>query len=128
MHGKGTRTERLPLPPDVGEAVAAYLRRGRPASAEGRRVFVRVRAPRRALSTSGVTQVVAAAGRHAGLGQIHAHRLRHTAAIQLLRAGASLLEIGQLLRHRRTLTTAIYAKVDREALRTIARPWPGGGA
>ena len=61
-----------------------------------------------------------------GLGHIHAHCLRHTAATQLLRAGASLPEIGQLLRHRRVLTTAIYAKVDREALRTIARPWPGG--
>lgn len=128
VRGKGNRAERLPLPTDVGEAVAAYLRRGRPASAEGRRVFVRVKAPHRALSTSGVTQVVAAAARRAGLGEIHAHRLRHTVATQLLRAGASLPEIGQLLRHRRALTTAIYAKVDREALRTIARPWPGGVA
>jgi site-specific recombinase XerD len=59
---------------------------------------------------------------------MHPHRLRHTTATQLLRAGASLPEIGQLLRHRRILTTAIYAKVDREALRTIARPWPGGVA
>jgi len=71
------------------------------------------------------TQVVAAAARRAGLGRIHAHRLRHTAATQMLRAGASLPEIGQLLRHRRPLTTAIYAKVNRDALRTIARPWPG---
>ena len=128
VYGKGNRAERLPLPVDVGEAIAAYLRRGRPASADGRTVFVRVRAPHRALSTSGVTQVVAAAARRAGLGKIHAHRLRHTAATQMLRAGASLPEIGQLLRHRRALTTAIYAKVDREALRTIARPWPGGVA
>ena len=82
----------------------------------------------RALSTSGAAQVVLAAAQRAGLAQIHAHRLRHTAATQLLRAGASLPEIGQLLRHRRALTTAIYAKVDREALRTIARPWPGGVA
>jgi site-specific recombinase XerD len=72
-----------------------------------------------------VTQVVAAAARRAGLGQIYAHRLRHTAATQMLRAGASLPEIGQLLRHRRALTTAIYAKVNHDALRTIARPWPG---
>ncbi|HUP23210.1 MAG TPA: site-specific integrase [Thermoanaerobaculia bacterium] len=128
VHGKGNRAERLPLPIDVGEAMAAYLRRGRPASAEGRKVFVRVRAPHRALSTGGVTQIVVAAARRAGLGQICAHRLRHTAATQLLRAGASLPEIGQLLRHRRALTTAIYAKVDRSALRTIARRWPGGVA
>jgi integrase/recombinase XerD len=76
----------------------------------------------------GLAQVVTSAARRAGLGHIHAHRLRHTTATQLLRAGASLPEIGQLLRHRRVLTTAIYAKVDREALRTIARPWPGGVA
>jgi integrase len=66
--------------------------------------------------------------KRAGLGRIHAHRLRHTAAMQMLRAGASLPEIGQLLRHRRALTTAIYAKVDRDTLRTIARPWPGDAA
>ncbi len=128
VHGKGNRAERLPLPPDVGDALAAYLRCGRPASAAGRSVFVRVQAPHRALSPGGVTQVVVAAARRAGLGPIHAHRLRHTAATHLLRAGASLLEIGQLLRHRRALTTAIYAKVDRNALRAIARPWPGGVA
>ena len=71
---------------------------------------------------------MADAAKRAGLGQIHAHRLRHTAATEMLRAGASLPEIGQLLRHRRTLTTAIYAKVDRGALRTIARLWPGDAA
>jgi site-specific recombinase XerD len=89
---------------------------------------VRHRAPHQRLTTSGVTQIVAAAARRAGLGVIHAHRLRHTAASQLLRAGAPLPEVGQLLRHRRALTTAIYAKVDRGALRMIARPWPGGVA
>ena len=128
VHGKANRTERLPLPTDVGEAVVAYLRCGRPASARGRTMFVRIKAPHRSLSAGGVTQIVAAAARRAGLGQIHAHRLRHTAATQMLRAGASLPEIGQLLRHRRALTTAIYAKVDRDRLRTIARPWPGEGA
>lgn len=128
IRGKGPRIESLPWPADVGEAVGAYVRRGRPATALDRTVFVRVKAPHRALSSAGVTEIVAAAARRAGLGVIHAHRLRHTAATQLLRAGAPLTEIGQLLRHRRALTTAIYAKVDRVALRTIARPWPGGVA
>jgi site-specific recombinase XerD len=125
VHGKANCSERLPLPLDVGEALAAYLRHGRPASTDGRTVFIRIRAPHRPLSTTGVTQIVAAAARRAGLGRIHAHRLRHTAATQMLRAGASLPEVGQLLRHRRLMTTAIYAKVDRDRLRTIARPWPG---
>jgi integrase/recombinase XerD len=126
IHGKGCRAERLPIPSDVGEAVTAYLRRGRSASAEIRTVFVRVKAPHCALSSAGISQVVLVAARRAGLGDIHAHRLRHTAATQMLRAGAALPEIGQVLRHRRALTTAIYAKVDREALRTIARLWSGG--
>lgn len=125
VRGKGSCIERLPLPTDVGEAVAAYLCHGRPRTAQGRTMFVRIKAPHGALSSGGVTQIVAAAGRRAGLGRIHAHRLRHTAASAMLRAGASLPEVGQILRHRRALTTAIYAKVDREALRTIARPWPG---
>jgi site-specific recombinase XerD len=108
--------------------VVAYLRRGRPTTAEDRTLFVRVKAPHRALSTGGVSQIVVAAARRAGLRRVHAHRLRHTAATQLLRAGAGLPEIGQLLRHRRLETTAIYAKVDRAGLRAIARPWPGGVA
>lgn len=128
VRGKGNRVERLPLPVDVGEALAAYLRDGRPADAEGRAVFVRVKAPHRTMTPHGVTQVVVSAGRRAGLGEITAHRLRHTAASELLRQGAPLQEIGQLLRHRSELTTAIYAKVDRERLRELARPWPGGAA
>jgi len=123
--GKGRRAERLPLPVDVGEAVTGYLRDGRPSSAQDRALFVRVKAPHRGLTAGGVTQVVVSAARRAGLGQIHAHRLRHTAATLMLRAGAPLEEIGQVLRHRATLTTAIYAKVDRDTLRTLARPWPG---
>jgi site-specific recombinase XerD len=125
VRGKANCTERVPLPTDVGDAVAAYLSRGRPSSADGRTVFVRIKAPHRAITRGGVTQIVAAAARRAGLGLIHAHRLRHTAATQMLHAGATLPEIGQVLRHRRAMTTAIYAKVDREALRTIARHWPG---
>jgi integrase/recombinase XerD len=127
--GKGRRSERLPLPPDVGEAVAAYLRDGRPGPFEGaRQVFLRIRAPHRELTPTGVTQAVFAAGQRAGLGRVYAHRLRHAAATGMLRAGASLPEIGQVLRHRRLLSTAIYAKTDVPALRTLARPWPTGAA
>lgn len=126
VRGKGKRDERMPLPTDVGEAIAAYLHRGRPSTAQGRTVFVRVRAPHRALSTAAVHAVVVSAARRAGLPRIGAHRLRHTVATAALRAGASLPEVGQLLRHRRVATTALYAKVDRGRLRTIVRPWPGG--
>lgn len=128
VRGKGNSIERLPLPPDVGEAVAEYLQSARPPSAQCRTVFVRIKAPHRQLTSGGVSNVVADAGHKAGLGRIHAHRLRHTAAMQMLRAGASLPEVGQLLRHRSALTTAIYAKVDRETLRMIARAWPGDAA
>jgi site-specific recombinase XerD len=122
--GKGRRAERLPLPADVGEAIVAYLQAGRPATALDRSLIVRVRAPHRGLTGGGITQIVFAAAARAGLGAIHSHRLRHTAATQMLRAGASLEEVGQVLRHRQVLTTAIYAKVDRDALRQLARPWP----
>lgn len=126
--GKGARSDALPLPADVGEAISNYLRRGRPATAQDRNVFVRIRAPHQALSPNGVGAVVVAAARRAGLGQLGSHRLRHTAATEMLRAGASLPEIGQVLRHHRLETTAIYAKVDRRALRCLARPWVGGAS
>lgn len=122
--GKGNRAERLPLPADVGAAVAAYLRRGRPSTAQGRSAFVRSHAPHRALTTGAVTEVVFDASQRAGLAQMHAHRLRHTAAVTMLRAGSSLSEVGQVLRHRSPVSTAIYAKVDRDALSVLARPWP----
>jgi integrase/recombinase XerD len=128
VRGKGDRIERLPLPADVGEAIAVYLRDARPAGFAGREVFVRIKAPLRQLTTGGVTQVVVSASKRAGIGEVTAHRLRHTAATELLRAGAPLHEIGELLRHRSVLTTAIYAKVDRDRLRELARPWPTGGA
>jgi integrase/recombinase XerD len=122
--GKGNRAERLPLPVDVGAAIAAYLQRGRPATAEGRSVFVRVHAPHRALTTGGVTMIVFDSAQRAGLGKMHAHRLRHTAATAMLQAGSPLAEVGQVLRHRSPLSTAIYTKVDRDALVVLARPWP----
>lgn len=130
--GKGNRAERLPLPEDVGAAITAYLRRGRPHTAQGRSVFVRVHAPHRALTTGGVTMVVFDGAQRAGLPKMHAHRLRHTAATAMLRAGSPLPEVAQVLRHRSLLSTAIYAKVDRDALAVLARPWPldatGGGS
>jgi integrase/recombinase XerD len=128
VHGKGGRVDELPLPVDVGEAIAAYLRRGRPREATVREVFLRVAAPQVAMTRGGVTAIVAAAARRAGLGVVRAHRLRHTAASDMLRAGAPLVEIGQVLRHRSAGSTAIYARVDVERLRTIARPWPAGAA
>jgi len=123
--GKGSRRDRLPMPADAGEAIAAYLQHGRPAGALDRSVFIRARAPRCGLTAGGVTEAVAAAAGRAGLGTIYAHRLRHTAATAMLAGGGSLAEIGQVLRHRRPLTTAAYVKVNVEALRTLARPWPG---
>jgi integrase/recombinase XerD len=124
VRGKGGHRDRLPLPADVGQVLVAYLEAGRPAGALDRCVFVRVKAPHRGMTNTGVTQVVNAAAHRAGLGTIYAHRLRHSAATTMLAAGAPLAEIGQVLRHRSVLTTAIYAKVDIEALRGLAMPWP----
>ena len=127
IRGKGRREERLPLPAEVGEAVAEYVRWSRPPD-RGRPLFFTARAPYHAMTRQGVSAMVQVAGRRAGLGTVGAHRLRHTVATEMLRAGAGLAEIGQVLRHRSMQTTAIYAKVDRSALRCLARPWPGGPA
>jgi integrase/recombinase XerD len=121
--GKGRRVERMPLPPEVGEAVVAYLSDGRPPGG-ARAVFVGVDAPHRPLSRGGVRSVVYHACDRAGLERVGPHRLRHTVGTETLRAGASMAEVSQLLRHRRVETTAVYAKVDRTALETLARPWP----
>jgi len=126
VRGKGNRRERLPLPVDVGEALVSYLRR-RP-KADSRALFLRVRAPAVPLSTSGIRSVVRHACVRAGLPPVGPHRLRHTAATGILRAGASRSEISQLLRHQAVETTLVYAKVDRRALRSLAQPWPGGAA
>jgi integrase/recombinase XerD len=125
VRGKGSRQDVLPLPVDVGEAIVSYLRR-RP-RCECRALFLRATAPRRELNRSTIGWVVRAACDRAGLARVGAHRLRQTAATEMLRAGASLPEIGQVLRHREQKTTAIYAKVDRKALRALARPWPSQG-
>jgi site-specific recombinase XerD len=125
VRGKGRRDEQLPLPPDAGEALACYLRDGRPAGSTSRRVFLAVRPPAGGLSAGAVKSVVRHACGRAGIPPAGAHRLRHSAATGMLRAGAPLAEIGQVLRHRSVSTTAIYAKVDYEALGQLAMPWPG---
>jgi integrase/recombinase XerD len=128
VRGKGSRQDVLPLPVDVGEAVVSYLRR-RP-RCESRALFLRMTAPLHGLAPHTIGWIVREACTRAGLPRVGAHRLRHTAATEMLRQGASLAEIGQVLRHREQKTTAIYAKVDRRALRALARPWPSqaGGA
>jgi integrase/recombinase XerD len=127
IRGKDRRHERLPLPVDVGEAVSKYLLEGRP-PIEYRQLFLRALAPAGWLSSGSVTTVVVNACKRAEMAPVGAHRLRHTAATEMLRWGASLAEIGQVLRHRKQFTTAIYAKVDRTALRELARPWAGAAS
>jgi site-specific recombinase XerD len=130
VRGKGGRCDRLPLPHAVGQAIANYLRDGRP-SCSTRCVFVRHRAPQRGfVNGEAIGTIVHRALDRAGLNPAHkgAHLLRHSLATRLLRNGASLAEIGELLRHRDLNTTQIYAKVDESALRKLALPWPGGGA
>jgi integrase/recombinase XerD len=124
VHGKGARVDRMPLPADVGGPLVAYLRDGRPSTA-ARTVFVRAVAPFKPLGRSSVSAIVARAALRAGLGTVHGHRLRHTAASETLNAGASLDEVAQLLRHQGVASTVIYAKVDRSRLSALARPWPG---
>jgi integrase/recombinase XerD len=125
IRGKGSRIDRLPLPGDIGQALADYLRHGRPRGF-GRTVFVTVCAPVTAVSRGTINTVLARACIRAGMPAVGAHRLRHTVASELLSRGAGLREIGQLLRHQDLGTTAIYAKVDQAALSRLALPWPGG--
>ena len=125
--GKGGRRDRLPLPVDVGEALVDYLQRGRPGGA-CRHVFVHVRAPYCAMGRWAISHVVVRGCRRAGVPELRAHRLRHGAATEMQRAGAGLVEIGQVLRHRHTTTTTIYTRTDPEALIGLARPWPEAGA
>jgi len=129
--GKGLLRDRLPLLPEVGEALATYLRKDRP-HLPTRRVFVRMRAPLRGFAgPSTISTIVRRAIERAGLNPPikGAHILRHSLATGMLRCGASMAEVGEVLRHRRPSTTEIYAKVDFAGLRSIAQPWPvaGGG-
>lgn len=127
MHGKGRQERPLPLPHDVGQAIASYLKDGRPQSA-CRRVFLRSRAPFDGLKgSSDICQIVRRAITRAGMALdfTGSHQLRHALAVDMLRPGVSLTEIGQVLRHRSPDTTRRYAKVDIEALREVALPWPG---
>jgi site-specific recombinase XerD len=127
IRGKGFRLERLPLPCDVGEAVADYLRRSRPLCSHPQ-LFIRSQAPLVGLSRGGVSWVVRAAAVRADVPPLGPHGLRHTVATGLLREGASLREIAQLLRHKSVRSTSIYATVDSVALSTLALPWAGGEA
>ena len=127
IRGKGGREDRLPLPPDVGRAVAAYLKEGRPRCSY-RWVFVRLPAPHEGLTGPTIASVVERALIRARISSTHrgANLLRHSLATRMLRGGASLTQIGQILRHQRTDTTEIYARVDQKNLRALAQPWPGG--
>jgi integrase/recombinase XerD len=130
VRGKGQRLTRLPLPADVGAALVDYLRYVRP-SCSTRRVFVRLSAPLRGfVDSTAICDIVRRALKRAGLDPEFkgAHLLRHSLATNLLRQGASLVEIGQLLRHSQPNTTQIYAKVDIAALRAIALPWSGAAS
>jgi site-specific recombinase XerD len=128
VRGKSGQRSELPLPAEVGEAITAYLRRGRPQSTS-RRVFLRAKAPSRGFrGASGVGSIVRHCLQRAGLdAPTHgAHQFRHGLATQMLRRGASLDEIGEVLGHHNPQTTTIYTKVDLDALRALALPWPGG--
>lgn len=129
VRGKRGQRTALPLPGDVGGAIAAYLRHGRPPSTS-RRVFLRGKAPIGGFaSQGGIGSLIRHALQRAGIQAptTGAHQFRHALATQMLHHGASLTEIGEVLRHRSPQTTTIYAKVDLNALRTLALPWPGGG-
>ena len=131
VRGKGLITDRLPLLPDVGEALAGYVSHDRPAGTS-RRVFLRMRAPHRGLAnSSAITAIAKRSIEKAGLrpAMRGAYVFRHSLATHMIRQGASMAEIGEVLRHRSPNTTEIYAKVDFEALRAVALPWTGlGGA
>jgi site-specific recombinase XerD len=124
VRGKGGVVDRLPLLSDVGEALAAYLYDGRP-RVESRKVFLASLAPQRGLRPGSVNHVVRRACERTGRDPVGPHRMRHALATELLAQGATLPQIGLVLRHRDLATTAAYAKVDIAGLRSVAQPWPG---
>lgn len=126
VRGKGRGGDPLPLLNEVGEAVACYLRDGRP-RAESRKVFLTSLAPLRGMKAASVGHVVRRACERTGRAPLGPHRLRHALATEMLRQGAALPGISQVLRHRDLATTGVYAKVDLAALRSVAEPWPGAG-
>ena len=123
IKGKGGRNDRLPLPVEVGEAIAAYLRGGRPPSSS-RSVFLTVTPPIRPLSCDAVGSLVYRACARAGVGRVGPHALRRTLATETLRAGAPMSEVAQLLRHTDQATSSIYAAADVAAVAALAQPWP----
>lgn len=125
VRGKGARADRLPLPAEVGEAIASYLRRGRPVT-DRREVFLRARPPFAPIASGTVASTVRRACRRAGIAEVGSHRLRHTMACEMVTAGVPLVEIAQVLRHQSLQSTAVYARVDLDRLRLLAAPWPGG--
>lgn len=125
VRGKGARSDRLPLPADVGRSIASYLQRGRPRS-KRREVFLRARAPFAPIAPGTVSSTVRRACRRAGVAEVGAHRLRHTVACEMVSAGVPLVQIAQVLRHHSLQSTAIYARVDVDRLRLLAAPWPEG--
>lgn len=127
IHGKGGRVDTVPVPVDVGSALVDYLREARPPGLQSREVFIRLCAPYRGLTRTSVTCIVGRLAKKAGLGTVHAHRLRHTAASNVLNAGASMEEVAQFLRHASTETSTIYAKTDMTRLSGLSRPWPEVG-
>ncbi|WIW90518.1 site-specific integrase (plasmid) [Sphingobium sp. V4] len=129
VRGKGRKIATMPLPHDVGAAIAAYLQHGRPRS-DSRRVFLLAVAPYSGFKGApGIQTVARSAIRRAGIigpGRRGSHIFRHSLATDLLRSGATLTQIGQLLRHEQQDTTRIYAKVDLDSLRPLGQPWLGG--
>jgi site-specific recombinase XerD len=123
--GKGGRVERLPLPADAGEPIAAYLAGGRNPASRSRAVFLKAVAPFGPISADVVATVMYFACDRAGIPRFGPHRLRHMVATETLRAGAPLAEVAQLLRHSAVSTSAIYAIPDPASAAALARPWPG---